>query len=152
MSCHGTLCFLKIGPSAKPMAGRAKAPAAMAPAVCAVPVMKRRRVTVSPSKAPGMFRSVVYFDLVLRRSSGTVNEGGGARILSVVPRRALCDGAHTPLPGGAGRVGVAGRVGGRGGGDRLGHDAHPGEVAGRGQLGQAERVEPVAREQREVGI
>ena len=37
------------------------APAAIAPAPWAVPVMNRRRVTVSPSKPPGIFRSSVYF-------------------------------------------------------------------------------------------
>jgi hypothetical protein len=54
---------LKIGPIAKPSAGSVKEAAAIAPAVWAVPVMKRRRVTVSPSKAPGIIRSAVYFDL-----------------------------------------------------------------------------------------
>jgi hypothetical protein len=33
--------------------------------------MKRRRVTVSPSKAPGIPLSIVYFDLWLERLSGT---------------------------------------------------------------------------------
>ena len=44
--------------------------------------MKRRRVTVSPSKAPGMFRSAVYLDLGCLRDSGT-----GAGILSTRPPR-----------------------------------------------------------------
>src|SRR3712207_7708959 len=45
-----------------PRAGSVNAAAATAPAVCAVPVMKRRRVTVSPSKAPGIPRPAVYLD------------------------------------------------------------------------------------------
>src|ERR1700730_4807799 len=55
--------LLKIGPTAKPRAGRANAAAAIPPAVWAVPVMNRRRVIVSPSKAPGIMRSAVYLDL-----------------------------------------------------------------------------------------
>jgi hypothetical protein len=47
------------------MAGRAMADRATAPETWAVPVMNRRRVTVSPSKAPGICRSTVYLDLVL---------------------------------------------------------------------------------------
>jgi len=62
-------CFSNTGPSAKPSAGRRKADAATAPATFAVPVMNRRRVTVSPSKAPGIMRSAVYLLLVCRRSS-----------------------------------------------------------------------------------
>ncbi len=59
------------GPSANPSAGSVNAPAATAPAPFTVPTMNRRRVTVSPSKAPGMLRSAVYFglgSLRLRRS------------------------------------------------------------------------------------
>ncbi len=63
--------FLKIGPIAKPSAGSANAAAAIPPAVCAVPVMKRRRVTVSPSKAPGIMRSAVYLDLCFACLSDT---------------------------------------------------------------------------------
>jgi hypothetical protein len=54
------------------MAGSAMADTATAPAMCTVPVMSRRRVTVSPSKAPGIWRSAVYFDFEVRcRSSGS---------------------------------------------------------------------------------
>ena len=44
-------------------------PSATAPASWTVPVMNRRRVTVSPSKAPGIWRSAVYLDLVCLRSA-----------------------------------------------------------------------------------
>src|SRR3954452_19546766 len=66
MSCHSSLTrsLLKIGPSAKPSAGRAKAADARPPAAKAPPVIRPRRVTVSPSKAPGMFRSAVYGDFL----------------------------------------------------------------------------------------
>ena len=54
--------LLKMGPIENASAGSVKAPAAIAPAVCAVPVMKRRRVIVSPSNAPGIRRSAVYLE------------------------------------------------------------------------------------------
>ncbi len=57
--------LLKIGPIAKPSAGSVKDIAATAPAAWAEPVMKRRRVTVSPSYAPGMLRSRVYLEACL---------------------------------------------------------------------------------------
>ena len=62
--CQPSESFLKIGPIANASAGSAKPIVISAPAPCAVPVMKRRRVTVSPSKAPGMPRSAVYLDLL----------------------------------------------------------------------------------------
>src|SRR5579884_992527 len=62
---------LKIGAIANPSAGRVNAAAAMPPTPLAHRFMNARRVTVSPSKAPGMFRSMVYFDLVCLRRSGT---------------------------------------------------------------------------------
>src|SRR6202142_756553 len=64
IGCQGSESFLKIGPIANARVGRVKPIAISAPAPCAVPVMKRRRVTVSPSKAPGMPRSAVYLDLL----------------------------------------------------------------------------------------
>ncbi len=67
--------LLKIGPIAKPSAGSAKAPRGDDPGAVGAPtVMKRRRVTVSPSKAPGMPRSSVYLDLCLRCLSATGGE------------------------------------------------------------------------------
>src|SRR5258705_6946420 len=51
--CHVVGRRLKTGPRAKPRAGNAAAAAAMAPAPWAAPVMRRRRVTVSPANAPG---------------------------------------------------------------------------------------------------
>src|ERR1700731_4097948 len=71
MSCQEGGSCLNIGPSAKPSAGSVKAPAATAPAVWAVPVMNRRRVIVSPSKAPGILRSAVYLDLCFACLSDT---------------------------------------------------------------------------------
>jgi hypothetical protein len=62
-------CFSNTGPRAKPSAGSTKAETATAPATLTVPVMNRRRVTVSPSKAPGIPRSAVYLLVVFRRSS-----------------------------------------------------------------------------------
>ena len=57
--CHGNFVRSKTGPSAKPSAGSAKAAVAAMPRPWAPPVIRRRRVTVSPSKAPGMPRSAV---------------------------------------------------------------------------------------------
>src|ERR1700736_5686574 len=74
MSCQEWGSPLNIGPSAKPSAGSVKAPAATAPAVWAVPVMNRRRVIVSPSKAPGILRSAVYLDLCFACLSDTERE------------------------------------------------------------------------------
>src|SRR3954452_16087329 len=117
------------------MAGRANAPAAMAPAPWVMPVMKRRRVTVSPSNAPGIWRSAVYFDLVWRRSFGNVVfRGEGPGILSGGGGRALCDDRHTSRPRGLGPRRVAGAVGGRRGGDDLGHGLDRFEIPRRRQL------------------
>src|ERR687888_329338 len=58
-------------PAAKASAGSVNAAAASPPAPCTVSVIMRRRVTVSPSKAPGMLRSAVYLDFVCLRGSGT---------------------------------------------------------------------------------
>ena len=58
-------------PMANASGGSVKAAAAVIPAPCAVSVMKRRRVTVSPSKAPGIPRSAVYLDLGSFRAEAT---------------------------------------------------------------------------------
>src|SRR4051794_17295166 len=68
--CHRILCSSNSGPRAKPSAGSRIAEVAMAPVAWTVPTMKRRRVTVSPSNAPGMPRSAVY--LLLACFLGTV--------------------------------------------------------------------------------
>src|SRR5207302_4910071 len=82
--------LLKTGPNAKPSAGSVKAPAAIAPAVWALPVMKRRRVIVSPSKAPGIKRSAVYLDVYLVRLSATAFEQyRGVDQLAAASSRAL---------------------------------------------------------------
>src|SRR5450755_4868657 len=62
--CQGSDTLEKIGPIANASAGSAKPIVISAPAPCTVPVMNRRRVTVSPSKAPGIPRSAVYLDLL----------------------------------------------------------------------------------------
>src|SRR5579859_7051943 len=62
MICHSKGSRLNTGPMAKPRAGSVKAAAARPPSPWTVTFMNRRRVTVSPSNAPGMFRSTVYFD------------------------------------------------------------------------------------------
>src|SRR5471032_3124246 len=62
--CQGSESLEKIGQIANATAGSAKPIVASAPAPCTVPVMNRRRVTVSPSKAPGIPRSAVYLDLL----------------------------------------------------------------------------------------
>ena len=66
---NGCSYFSNTGPSAKPSVGSKIADVATAPATWTVPVMKRRRVTVSPSKAPGISRSTVYLDLGTLRSA-----------------------------------------------------------------------------------
>src|SRR3954465_14993817 len=54
-----------MGPRAKPSAGSPKAALAIPPAASAPPEKSARRVTVSPSYAPGIPRSAVYFDFGL---------------------------------------------------------------------------------------
>src|SRR6185312_13780046 len=99
----------------KPSAGRTKAAVATAPAPFAVTTMKRRRVTVSPSKAPGMFRSAVYFDFGSLRADATTRrtittgEGTQTSAGALAPDR---PGAR--LPGGPRGLGVALGVGLRG--------------------------------------
>src|SRR3954462_8679251 len=86
-SFHGWSCFSKTGPRAKPSAGSAMAETATAPATLAAPVMNRRRVTVSPSKAPGIRRSVVYLDLICRRSAICGEEPYSRPSLGALPAR-----------------------------------------------------------------
>ena len=62
-------------PIAKPSAGSVKPITATAPAPWTVRPMSRRRVTVSPSNAPGISRSLVYFDFGgVRRGWGTARK------------------------------------------------------------------------------
>src|SRR5918992_4743223 len=59
-------------PAAKPRAGSVKVATAIPPPAWTARPMARRRVTVSPSNAPGMSRSLVYLDFGgLRRGWGT---------------------------------------------------------------------------------
>src|ERR1700743_210339 len=69
-------------------AGSVVAASAMAPAALAVPLMKRRRVIVSPSNAPGTWRSVVYLDAGWRDR--------GRRVISPTLERAGSDGQLIP--------------------------------------------------------
>src|ERR1700761_9440078 len=78
MACHSYGLWWNTGASAKPSAGSVKVATATAPAPWAVMFMKRRRVTVSPSNAPGMLRSVVYLDFGGLRRSGNCASGGWA--------------------------------------------------------------------------
>ena len=71
IGCQSNGTRLNSGPSAKPSAGSVNEATVAAPAALTVRFMNRRRVTVSPSNAPGMFRSVVYFDLACLCLSGT---------------------------------------------------------------------------------
>src|SRR5690242_17990064 len=82
MGSQGMWVVLNTGARAKPRAGRVNAAAATAPAPLAVPTMNRRRVTVSPSNAPGIFRSAVYFESLGLRRLGTSGErrSAGRRI------------------------------------------------------------------------
>src|SRR3954469_22989791 len=143
-------------PTGKPRAGSVNEAAATAPAPCAVSVMKRRRVTVSPSKAPGISRSAVYFDFGSLRGEATtrrtISTGTGSQTSAGALPRGSPDGAGARLPGGAGRPGIALGVGLRGTRDHAGEDVDRLEVAELGQAGHAERVQAVAGEQREVGI
>src|SRR4051794_33294715 len=78
-------------PAAKPSAGSRNAEAATAPAPCTVRVINRRRVTVSPSNAPGMFRSAVYLDCgCFLRGSATRAANFIARRAWAGPRERLC--------------------------------------------------------------
>ncbi len=61
------------------------------PAVCPPTFISLRRVIVSPSNAPGMPRSIVYFDLCLSCLSDTGTHNIEARISASSRRRArLC--------------------------------------------------------------
>src|SRR3954452_7649892 len=87
-ACQGCSCFSNSGPSAKPSAGRTNAAVATAPVTWTVPVMKRRRVIVSPSNAPGMPRSAVYLDLASLRSAMTGARNLSAACFAAAPRSA----------------------------------------------------------------
>ena len=74
--------------------------------------MKRRRVTVSPSKAPGIWRSAVYFDFGLFTRGGhgganNIDRRGRARPQLALWRAAVPDGPRARLPGGPRRLGIA---------------------------------------------
>ena len=173
-------------PAANPSAGSANAETAIAPAPWAVRVMNRRRVTVSPSNAPGIPRSRVYLLLGSLRPSamreennidaervGTGTPSGGQRAGAAArsaaaapasPARAAalaapssgplpCPTAATPAAQMApGALGVALGVGLRGQRDHVGQLGNRVEVAQLGQPREPERVQAVAREQREVGV
>src|SRR3954471_19987118 len=168
-------------PAAKPSAGSRNAEAATAPAACVVSVIIRRRVTVSPSKAPGMLRSAVYLDCGCLRGSATGAPNfiarrvrGGPPARAGAPPRALDrlvvsgrTGRHrggAGVPHGARALGVA--LGVRLGAQRddvgqLGHRvevpeggeplARGGSPGGGGPRGP-ERVRASARQQRQVRI
>src|SRR3954452_478199 len=67
--------WLKFGPRANPSAGSPNAALARPPTARAPPVMRPRRVTVSPANAPGMFRSAVYGDFLFRGAGAIAGVG-----------------------------------------------------------------------------
>ncbi|MFL5831531.1 MAG: hypothetical protein ACJ76X_16565 [Solirubrobacteraceae bacterium] len=71
IGCHSNGTRLNSGPSANPSAGSVKAATVIAPAPLTARPIRRRRVTVSPSNAPGMLRSAVYLGLASLWRSGT---------------------------------------------------------------------------------
>src|SRR4051794_36940281 len=165
MSCHG-LCvvFSKIGPRAKPRAGSPMAAVATPPAASAPPVTNIRRVTVSPSNAPSMPRSLVYGERFFLAGSGT---GLGVRFnargtLQSTKRRSLQGAVESfsgPLAATARELSRAGgpqlfyqlgtplRVREGTEGYQVGELGHRLQVAGGGELLQAQRVEGVAGQQ-----
>ena len=149
--------------------------------------MKRRRVTVSPSKAPGISRSAVYFGLALlaaggqsgsgevnraedyrpgRADGGTADRGRRPRRRRARARRRRAAGLRVGVgrarpPADRPRAGVPQRLGelGVAAAWACAHSeitsassAHRREVAERGEPREAERVEAVAGQQREVGV
>ena len=158
-------------PAAKPSAGSSTAAVAMPHRRRAtVSVMNRRRVTVSPSKAPGMLRSSVYLDLGCLRDSGkgrwncyrsdgsrtarTRRSGAAPPSLGglVVRCRTARDGRRSGVPDGvrAGRIALGVRL--RAQRDHVGQLGHRLEVADRREPLEAERVQAVAGQQRQVRI
>src|SRR5207302_5761781 len=77
IGCQVTGVVLNTGARANPRAGRAIAAVATIPAPFAAPTMNRRRVTVSPSYAPGMLRSSVYLGFLVLRRSGKGSAASG---------------------------------------------------------------------------
>src|SRR4051794_29033195 len=147
-------------PAAKPSAGSRNADAATAPAAWVVSVIIRRRVTVSPSKAPGTLRSAVYLDCGCLRGSATGAPNFIARRSPAGPPgrsgapppalgrlvargRTLADGPGAGVPDRLRAGGVALGMGLGGEGDDVGQLGHRAEVAEGGQALQSERVQAV---------
>src|SRR4051794_21156287 len=152
-------------PIAKPIAGSRMAAVAMAPPAWTVRVMNRRRVTVSPSKAPGMFRSAVYLEMGCLRDSGTgletlppalargLRPGAPATFRRFMVRaRTAPDRLRASLPDGFCARRIALGVGLRAERDDVGELGHGFEVSELGEPLQAERVQAIAGQQRQVGI
>ena len=144
--------------------------------------MNRRRVTVSPSKAPGISRSSVYLDLLLRvlvghrgeqyRGADSGRRRGAARALVRIASSASGAPAQHELLGAPVRARsapqptarapaaqtasassrVARALRERAERDHVGQLGHGARVAERDQPREAERVQPVAGEQREIGL
>ena len=137
--------------------------------------MNRRRVTVSPSKAPGICRSSVYLDLCFACLSDTGHEQyrGGIQCGAGTPRGACAhrldrfgsagedellgarvrvarppaDGARAGRPHRVGQRRLARALRERAERDRVGELGHRRGVAERDQPGQPDRVQLVARQQ-----
>src|SRR5215207_5743046 len=124
MSCQRKSWRSNTGPSAKASAGSVKAAAARPPSACVLPTMNRRRVTVSPSNAPGMLRSAVVLGVVFLRAGSAMGNGPedypsrslrvarGDRAIRSVARRHVGGAASR---GGQQRLGGARLAGPRGG-------------------------------------
>src|SRR5215213_5767574 len=149
-------------PAAKPSAGSVNAETAIAPAPWTVTVMNRRRVTVSPSNAPGMPRSRVYLLLGSLRPSamGGTQNNNDVRRASGAPtaqRDARAGGGSARRHGAAQRAGSTRFARSRGslGGLQLRpaamrHGGHAGGPDGLGALGIALGVR-LRRERDHVG-
>src|SRR3954454_650962 len=151
-SCQRTGVFSNSGPSAKPMAGSRNAEAATAPAAWVVPVMNRRRVTVSPSNAPGIPRSDVYLDFWRRRGSSGIGARYSIRRDARVPCHASSKWPGQSLPGGLRGLWIAVGLGLRAGRDQLREGGDCREITGFGQAVEPQRVQPIARQQSQIGV
>src|SRR3954452_13319659 len=151
-SCQRTGVFSNSGPSAKPMAGSRKAEAATAPAACVVPVMNRRRVTVSPSNAPGIPRSDVDLDFWRRRGSSGIGGPYSIRRATQVPYHGRSTRPGQSLPGDLRGLRIAVGLGLRAGRDQLRETGECREIAGLGEAVEAQGVQAIAGQQGQIWV
>ena len=133
-------------------------------------IMKRRRVTVSPSNAPGMLRSGVNLDCGLLAGVGhgagrlpieRVGQCAGRQGFDQAPRQRAWPPRGQPPDRARRRAPAAQTASARAGSpsawacarrDHVGQLGHGVEVTHRGQPVEPERVQAVARQQRQVGV